>query len=183
MKNIKNYKGQVGATLLEMVMVVGIIAVISIAAISYYNSVNNGNKIKDEVNNLNSLSSAIKNMFNTQGDYEGLNNNAIISSSTFPDRMRVRNSPNLIKSSWKNDGVVVRAVQMLDTPNDGFTVTYSEVPQKACFDFVQQTSRHYYIKKASPGVQWNKGNDRVQTIADVQAVCNQPTNSITFTTR
>lgn len=182
-KKINGYKKQAGTTLLEMVMVVGIIAVISIAAISYYNTVNNANKVKDEVSNVNSLSSAVRAMFNSQGSYEGLNNKIILKSSTFPDRMRVNETDFAnIKNSWLNNGVVVGSTNMRGTAHDGFTITYSGVPQKSCFDLLTQTARHYYVKVG--GGAWSEGDNRIDTMAEIDSYCaTTDNNTIVFTTR
>lgn len=173
----RNIKARKGATLLELTMVVGIIAIISIAAIAYYNSVNNGNKIKDEVNNVNSLTAAVRNMFNTQGSYEGLSNAVILKSSTFPDRMRVPGDANKIKHSWLSDGVTVAAANVSGTANDGFTVTYKDVPNAACTDIVANTYRHFVSVTA--------GASKVENLGDLAASCQSGSdkNTIVFTTR
>ncbi len=175
----RQIKSRRGATLLELTMVVGIIAIISIAAIAYYNSVNNGNKIKDEVNNLNSLSAAIRNMFNTQGSYEGLNNRVVLKSSTFPDRMRVPvpNNNTQIKHSWLSNGVIVESATVSGTAHDGFTITYKDVPNDACTDIVSNTYRHFVKVEA--------GNGAISNLGDVAGSCKSGSdkNTIIFTTR
>ena len=182
MKKISNYKGQTGATLLELTMVVGIIAVISIAAIAYYNSVSNGNKIKDEVNNLNSLTASVRNMFNSQGDYTGLANKYVLKSSTFPDRMRVPNDAVKIKNSWLTNGVVVVPTNVMGTANDGFTVTYSGVPMESCFDLLSATARHYQVKVG--GGAWSEGDNQVDNVAEIDGICSSVNNNtIVYTTR
>ncbi|MGD1524395.1 type 4 pilus major pilin [Vibrio owensii] len=171
---MRNFKKQAGATLMELTMVVGIIAIISIAGISYYNMVNNGNKIKDEVNNLNSLSAAVRNMFNTQGNYTGLTNQVILKSSTFPDRMRIAGNGNHIKHSWLNDGVDV-APKSASSTDDRFTVTYKDVPQDACSDLVSNTYRHFISVKV--------GSTQVTGAATAATACSSATNDIVYETR
>lgn len=188
-KKINGFKNQAGATLLEMVMVVGIIAIISVGAVSYYNTVSNSNKVKDEVNNLNSLSAAIKGMFNTQGNYSGLENKIVLRSGSFPDRMRVSETNfSDIKHSWKNNGVEVDPQTIFGSTDDGFSIVYSDVPTGACYDIVQQAARHYYIKKG--GGVWKESDGqtgRVQTIGDVEGICGAgsttDTVDITFVSR
>lgn len=143
MKNIKSLRNQVGATLLELTMSIGIIAVIAIAAISYFNTANDANRINDEVKNINTLTGAIRNMFNSQGDYTGLTNTAIIKSSSFPDRMRVSGSTTLIKHSWLNNGVTAVPINNAGTANDSFQITYAGIPERACSDLVSKTFRFY----------------------------------------
>lgn len=140
MKLIRN---QIGATLLELTMVVGIIATIAIAAIAYFNTANDANKINDEVKNVNTLSGAIRNMFNSQGNYAGVTNTVILKSGAFPDRMRVPGSNINIKHSWADNGVVVVPVNNQGTANDSFTITYSAIPERPCTDLVSKTFRYY----------------------------------------
>ncbi len=175
----RQIKSRRGATLLELTMVVGIIAIISIAAIAYYNSVNNGNKIKDEVNNLNSLSATIRNMFNTQGSYSGLSNAVVLKSSTFPDRMRVPNNATQIKHSWLSNGVTVASANVSGTADDGFTITYKGVPGDACTDIISNTYRHF-VKVKQGSVELTPQS----TLAQITSTCGNATNNeIVFTTR
>jgi len=171
---MKNFKKQAGATLMEMTMVVGVIAIISIAGIAYYNSVNNGNQIKDEVNNVNSLSASIRNMFNTQGNFTGLSNEVILKSSTFPDRMRVANDTTSIKHSWANAGVIVAPITY-DSPDDRFTITYQEIPERSCTDLVSNTYRHF--------ISVTVGNTIVDGSASAATACSGDVNEIIFETR
>lgn len=171
----KDIKNQVGATLLELVMAIGIIAVIAIAAISYFNTANDANKVNDEVKNINTLSAAIRNMFNSQGDYAGLTNTVIIKSGAFPDRMRVGSSTTLIKNSWLNDGVDVAPANAMGTANDSFTVTYKGVPERACVDITSKTFR-FYDKVAVAGTQ-------ITGSASATTLCKAGANTIVFTAR
>ncbi|MND11567.1 Major structural subunit of bundle-forming pilus precursor [compost metagenome] len=173
--NNKSFKNQVGATLLELVMSIGIIAVIAIAAISFFNTANDANKVNDEVKNLNTLSAAVRNMFNSQGDYAGLTNAVIIKSGAFPDRMRVPSSATLIKHSWLNDGVVVAPATVNGTTNDGFTVTYKDVPERACSDIATKTFR-FYDKVVV-------GSTTITGSASATTACSTAANDMVFTAR
>lgn len=141
--SFRGMRRQAGATLLELTMAIGIIATISIAAIAYFNTSNDSNRIKDEINNLNTLSGAVRNMFNSQGNYLGLNNAVILRSNAFPDRMRVPGNTTQIKHAWRDNGVTVAPTNFLGTANDSFTITYSNVPARACSDLVSRTMRYY----------------------------------------
>lgn len=171
--SMKSIKNQVGATLLELVMSIGIMAVIAIAAIAYFNTANDSNKVGDEVKNLNALTGAIRQMFDSQGDYAGIDNKTVIKSGAFPDRMRTSNV-NYIKNSWLTNGVVVTPATVSGTANDGFNITYSGVPERACVDLTTKTFRYYETVKI--------GATTVTGAASATTACGA-TNTIVFTTR
>jgi type II secretory pathway pseudopilin PulG len=179
MKNIQSgFRKQVGATLLELTMVVGIIAIIAIAAISYYNTTSHSNKINDEVKNVNTLTAAVRNMFDSQGDYAGLTNAVILKSGAFPDRMRVAGSTTLIKNAWVNNGVNLGTVAYQGTTNAAFTVSYLLIPERACTDIVSRTYRYY-----QDVVPVTVNGTAITGAALASTACNQVTNTIIFTAR
>jgi type II secretory pathway pseudopilin PulG len=179
MKNLhRGLRKQVGATLLELTMVVGIIAIISISAISYYNTTSHSNKINDEVKNVNTLTAAVRNMFDTQGSYTGLTNAVILKSGAFPDRMRVPNSTTLIKNAWVSNGVDLGTVAYQATADAAFTVTYKLVPERACTDLVTKTFRHY-----TDVVPVTVNGTSISNSGVAATACNSATNTIVFTAR
>jgi type II secretory pathway pseudopilin PulG len=169
---------QVGATLLELTMVVGIISIIAIAAISYYNTTSHSNKINDEVKNVNTLTAAVRNMFDTQGSYTGLTNAVILKSGAFPDRMRVPNSTTLIQNAWVSNGVDLKTVAYQGTTDAAFTVTYKMIPERACTDIVAKTFRHY--QDVTPVT---VNGTAVLNSGVAATSCNTATNTIVFTAR
>lgn len=139
---MKNYRNQAGFGLIELMLSIGIIAILAIGVVSYFNNVDHSNKVKDEVNNLNALSGAVRNMFNSQGSYTGLTNEVILKSGGFPDRMRVPNNTTDIKHGWLTQGVTV-APATVDSTDDSFTITYAGVPERACSDIIANGFRFF----------------------------------------
>lgn len=174
MSKIKNYRGQAGFGLIELMLSIAIIGVLAIGVVSYFNNVSHANKVKDEVNNLNSLSGAVKNMFNSQGSYTGLTNDVILKSGSFPDRMRVPGSTSQIKHAWLDAGVTVAPDDFLGTTDDSFTITYTGVPERACTDIVSNAFR--FFDEADV-------NGTVITDVGLAAVNCVDTNVLIFTTR
>lgn len=175
---------QHGSTLIELIVVIGVIALIILGVAKNANTATNSNTIRDEISNLATLSSTIKNMFSSQGNYEGLANSIVLQSSTFPEGMRVdADDTENIKTTWASDGVQVASTNMLGSDNDGFTITYSNVPQKQCHDFIAATFRYYYINTA--GGAWSQDDDRITSVEEIDTdICTEETgNTIVFTNR
>lgn len=139
---MKNYRSQAGFGLIELMLSIGIIAILAIGVVSYFNNVSHSNKVKDEVNNLNAVSGAVRNMFNSQGSYTNLSNEVILKSGGFPDRMRVPNNTTDIKHGWLTVGVTV-APFTANSTDDSFTITYAAVPERACSDIVSNAFRFF----------------------------------------
>jgi type II secretory pathway pseudopilin PulG len=184
MNTLQQLNKQKGATLLEIVMVIGIIAVIAISAMAYFNQANNSQRAVEEVKNIATLAGSIRNMFNTQGNFEGLENEVILKSNAFPDRMRVPGSDQLIKHGWADDGVEVESENNIvsATNNDAFSITYKDVPEAACSDLVAHTVRYYMIVEVDGTPLKDSLSGLTPTVADVTDACDG-TVEIKFITR
>ncbi|MEZ9709241.1 type 4 pilus major pilin [Vibrio breoganii] len=171
--NFKNKIHQVGATLLEVVMVLGFVSLFAVGAITYYNTANTSSQLTTEVKNANTLTTSIRNMFNTQGNYTGLANDVILRSATFPENMRNSATDYTnIKSVWNNTGVTVTPFSFPGgSPDDGFDITYTDVPGNMCADFVGQIYRYYREVVI--------GSTTVSGTAQIATTC--PTGSTTTT--
>ena len=169
-------KRQKGATLLELVMFIGLAALILIGGVVWYQTASEGQRVADEVSNLNAIASLIRNTFTTQNNFAGLTNSVITRSSQFPDKMRIAGNVNLIKSGWNDDGVDVAPASVVST-NDSFTIDYKDVPGGACIDF---TSRAYRFFEQTTV----QGTVIANGLADITANCDDAGgNSIVFRTR
>lgn len=182
MKHINTLHNQKGATLLEIVMVIGIIAVIAISAMAYFNQANNSQRAVEEVKNIATLASSIRNMFNTQGNFDGVENEVILKSNAFPDRMRVPGSDRLIKHGWADDGVDVGSENVMGTAHDSFFITYKDVPESACSDLVANTVRYYMIVEVGGTEIKNSLTDKEPTVKTVTDACSGDVD-IKFVTR
>lgn len=166
---------QKGFTLIELVLVLAIVAALSMLVFTSFNTSNDTNKVNTEVNNINSLSGAIRNMFNTQGNYTGLTNDVILRSISFPESMRVTGAANnLIKNGWVNTGYTVAPATVTST-DDVFRITMLSVPQEACASISSVTYRHFITLTAN--------NTAVTNVATATTACNSDSNTLIFTGR
>lgn len=176
MRHNKNKKGQAGYSLLEITMVAGIIIIFSVAVIIGYRIASDSTNLNKAVNNLNSLTAGVRNIFATQGDYNGLTNAVIVSSNSIPEDMRVPGNTTQIKSPWANNGITVTPVNVGGTADDGFEMKWNNVPRSACQDFVTKVYRSYTVQVG--------GGAAVTGVAGAATACNGTGNvTITFTTR
>ena len=177
---MKNLRNQLGATLLELVMSIGIIAVIAISALAFFQQANEQNKITAEVSSVGALVAGIRNMYITQGDYNGLTNTIIIRSNIFPDRMRnpgaVGAALNQIKTSWGTNGIVLTAEAVDGVADGGFVMQYNTVPRGACVDFVSKVLGNFTLVEVN--------DNEVTNVASIVNRCTEAeANIIKFHTR
>lgn len=168
--------GEIGATLLELVMFIGLAALILIGGVAWYMTASEGQRVSDEVSNLNAITAIVRNTYTTQNNFNGLNNSVITRSSQFPDKMRIAGTPGTIKSSWDQNGVDLAPATVVSA-DDSFTITYNDVPEGACIDFTTRTFRFFEQTTVNGTV--------VNSVADVSAQCNTTGtgNAIVFRTR
>lgn len=171
---INRKRKQGGYSLLEITMVAGIIIIFSVAAIVGYRLASDSANMNKAVNNLNSLTAGVRNMFATQGDYTGLTNAVILTSNGIPEDMRVTGNTTQIKSPWFNDGITVAPANVGGTANDGFTMTFKNVPARACQDLVTKVFRSYTVKV---------GSTTVTTVPQASTACGTSAQNVAFATR
>lgn len=164
---------QMGATLLEVLMVVGIITVITVSALSFFNSTNEASKIQEATKNLGTLTAGVRNMFNSQGNYNGLTNDVILTGNSVPPSMRNGNSTTDLKHGWNSAGITVAPATQVSA-DDSFTITYVDVPQEACVEIVSSTYRQYDSVEVE--------GTAITGVADIATSCVEP-SSIVWTAR
>jgi hypothetical protein len=176
-KHFMKRRKERGASLMEIMMYMGLAAFIMILVIQWYNQANESSKVSATVQNLNSLTVGVRDMFATQGTYEGITNNVVTSSNVFPEQMRVPTDENLIKNAWQTDGVDIIAANVEGSDSDGFELTFKGVPKRACNDFLDKTYRYYKEVEAN-------GSDVTSGIAAIRTGCSdEESNVIIFRTR
>lgn len=176
-RNIKRLGKQAGFTLIELVLVLTIIGAATIITVSAFNTSDETQQVQEEINNLNALSGAIRNMFNTQGNYSGLTNQVILKSVSFPEQMRPATGTNLIKHSWADDGVEVASHTASGTcVNNGcYQITLKDVPETACMSIVTTAYRHFIDVKV--------GSTAITGVATATSACSGDANDLAFVAR
>ena len=175
MKNTKRKIGQSGFSLLEITMVAGIIILFSVAAIVGYRMASDSANMNKAITSLNSLTAGVRNMFATQGDYNGLTNAVLLTSNSVPEDMRAGTSTSKIKSPWHDDGIDLKPANVGGTADDGFVIQFKDVPARACQNFVTQVFKSYTI---------TVGSKSITNVATASSACSSGTEQdISFATR
>lgn len=136
---------QKGATLLELTMAVGIIAVIAIAAISFFQGASESSKSQEAIRNVGALTASVRNQYQAQGSYLGLDNTQVKATNGFPTAMDpdlVPGASSDIKHPWNNAGVIVLPHTFF-AGDDGIEIELQEVPQGPCIDIASKSFRDY----------------------------------------
>ena len=151
---------QQGLSLIELMIALALGAIVIFAAIGNFGSTSAQADIDKEVRALQTLAPLVKQTFGTaQGNYTGLTNAVMLDSSNFPTTMR--SGAGEIRHSWRNDGVVL-APLTINSTDDGFTLTYRDVPSDACQDFVGRVYRFFYETAVEGSVVNNLGQINTQ---------------------
>jgi len=141
-KNYKRIISKSGFTLVEIVLVLVILGGLAIVTMQTFNDTDDTSKAQAEIQNLQSLTASIKQMFRTQGTYSGLANDVVTTSVSFPEQMKIVGSPSLVKHSWLSDGLDITPYTQ-STTNDSFSILYKEVPASACTAIVSGVYRNF----------------------------------------
>jgi type II secretory pathway pseudopilin PulG len=157
---------QKGASLVEFMMYLGLAALVIVAAVNWYRQSKLTSDVTATIQNLGVLTASIRNSFAQQGTYEGLANTIVLSSNGVPESMRVAGDQNLIRSNFATDGVDILPRNVGGIDEDGFGLTFKQVPVRACNELVQKTYRTYFQIDVN-GTVINPSNN----IADIQAAC------------
>lgn len=170
-----NGKKNSGFSLIEIVLVLVILGGLTILTMQAFNDSDDTAQAQQEITNLQSLSGAVRHMFNTQGNYDGITNTVMLTSVSFPEQMRVPGSTTLIKHSWLNNGVTLASANELGTPHDSFNITYLQVPTGACTAIASSTYRHFDRVDVN--------GTAITGVANATTSCAAATNTMVFTAR
>lgn len=125
MKN--QYKG---FSLLELLLVLGIITALIVSAFIIFPKLKSSANAKAEASNLNTINAGIKELYNSQATYIGLNNTVAIQAKVVPD--------NIIKggdivTSFGGEVIIDNL-----TLSDGYVyyITYVDVPPDVCINML-----------------------------------------------
>jgi len=176
LNKLRKNRKEKGASILEIIIYMGIAAFVLVMVMQGGNQATDTQKVNAAVQNLNTLKTSIKQMFGTQGTFEGISNQVLTASSNFPEQMRVPSDDTLIQHGWKTDGVDVIAVNVSGSDNDGYEVKLKGVPQRACVDILDKTYRHFAEVEAN-------NTDVKSGIAAIRTNCTDGDNDLIFRDR
>lgn len=128
-----------GFTLVEILLVVGFIALAGIGIYTVYSKVQMSNAALTEGKNLDSIRAGVKNLYGGSQNYTGLTNIVLNDARITPDSMRpipYTVNSNSITNSFGGLVTVTPKVLGSGGSNNGFSVSYANVPGAVCAKLV-----------------------------------------------
>ncbi|SHH50861.1 type 4 pilus major pilin [Ferrimonas marina] len=169
----KNY--QRGFSLVELMMSFVIIGIFTAAVFVGYNQTNAASRIATETKNLNSLQSAVRGLFNSQGSYNGLTNQITRTSNLFPEDMLNPSDTTKIRHSWSPDGVDLTPITYQGQADQAFMIQYKDVPQKECVDLAKTVYPFFLATRVN--------STPVTSVPLASTACNAAFNTLEFDAR
>lgn len=180
-------KNKKAFSLIEMLLVIGVLAVLLVAALVAYPRVRDAMRVNLEVKNLNMVKANVMTIYQTTGgNYNGVSTITINRARGFPETMNGGDftvGSNNIKSSWGGNVEVV-ASEAITVPltldaNRSFKITYQNVPQSLCLDFVVGSSLSFskitvegtdVIKRTANGAEFDPNETVMQCSSRQESV-------------
>jgi len=138
-------KGKKGFTLVEILLVVGFIALAGMGIYNVYNKVQMSNLASSEARNINLIKAGVKNIYGASQGYVGLNNLVLNQARATPDSMRAipygATDAN-INNSFGGAVTVLPVTLGGAGLNNGFQVTYPQVPGAVCSRLVTMLDKN-----------------------------------------
>lgn len=146
--------------------------------IAYFNK---NIRAETELVNILSIALIIKGKYSSVDTYTGLNQTVAIEKEVFPKRMFMWSKVPI--NSWKGDVIVDAATTSSYKNDNAFTITYKNVPTKACFKLVSNLKDNFNIISVNDKIVKNVGH--VFNVKKADEICKKGTepynNTIKFT--
>jgi prepilin-type N-terminal cleavage/methylation domain-containing protein len=127
-----------GFTLIEILLVVGFISLAGIGIYTVYSKVQMSNAALTEGKNLDTIKAGVKSLYGGSQTYSGISNSVLNDARITPDSMRaipyVAGATSITNTF--GGAVTVSSVGLNGMSNNGFRVTYLNVPGAVCSKLV-----------------------------------------------
>lgn len=147
-------KNKKGFTLIEILLIVGFIALAGLSIYSIYGKVKMSSSALTEGKNLDTLRAGVKNLYGNTQTYVGLTNAILNDARATPDSMRIipytGGSTSIINTFGGT--VTVLPTSLGGGTNNGFQITYANVPGEVCTKLIMGTGSGWNQITVSSGV-------------------------------
>ena len=134
-----------GFTLFEILLVIGFIALAGTGIYTIYSKVQNSSKAASEAKNISLLKAGVKNIYGGTVNYITLTNQVLNDARGTPESMGV--VPYVAGATAITNvfggSVVLEPITLGGTPNNGFRITYPEVPVEVCNKLILATEKDF----------------------------------------
>ena len=128
---------QSGRSMIEMLGVLAIIGVLSVGGIAGYSKAMNKFKTNKAIDQINMLSTNIRTLFSSQGNYDDMDNSVLIKAGVIPAEMYSGEGASDFKSTYSGltnvfggDAYIKPANH--NGTNDSYIIAVDGIPQSAC---------------------------------------------------
>ena len=124
-----------GRSMIEMLGVLAIVGVLSVGGIAGYSKAMNKFKTNKLVDQISMISTNLRTLYSSQGNYTGLSNRVAIATGSIPSEMysaKDAATTSDISNSFGGKLMVGPITVNAATPDDGFYLTTDSVPQASC---------------------------------------------------
>lgn len=127
-----------GRSMIEMLGVLAIVGVLSVGGIAGYSKAMNKFKTNKAIDQINMLSTNIRTLFSSQGNYTGMNNKVLVKAGVIPAEMYTlpaggadaMHSTSGLSNVFGGDAYIIPASQ--NGTNDAYIIAVDGIPQSAC---------------------------------------------------
>lgn len=153
---------QLGLTMVEAGVVLILLAGLSYFAFNQFSSSQRRNQVRENVTLVTDLAAAVKQKFGYTNRYGAVTTALLVQSNTIPREMHASATTAINNYG----GAITAAPATLVSANDAVRLTWANVPNDQCVDFVvgaENTARR--VRVAGTEVKPNNGNLNLATLA------------------
>lgn len=142
----KNAKFGKGFSLLELLLVMGTVAAIIIAAFIIYPKVMSHVRVNNELKNITTIMTSVKELYQGKADYEGFSLKTLINAKMIPQNMLTPGNTVTLKNSWM--GYITMGVSGVGVAGgrtlwNAVTLLTSSVPNEDCIRLANEIYTTY----------------------------------------
>lgn len=176
-----------GVTLIEVAMALAILALITAGIMWAYQSANVSRQTETAMKDLAALQNAVRTLYGNQSDYGNITVPDMISAKVMPRRMVQGTGGSATLRNAFNGPTLISVENIAPGTNNGFSVTFQEVPAEACarlavLDLGTGLVSVQVTGSGSSGGQWDENAFPILT-GDAITACGNTTANITWTFR
>lgn len=155
MKSYKGQKAQVGFSLIEILLVLAVVVVVIAGAFAVYTQLTSSGTAQTESTALAATQAKIREVYGTNARrYTGLTEGDVAAGRMAPASMLsdtdADGNPDALVSGF--GALITIAPVAVNGANDGFAITYTDVPSQECVDLVPRLATQFkYIQVAASG--------------------------------
>ena len=120
-----------GVTLIEAVLFISIALGLIVGGIVFFQQASTAQRTNDAVRTISGIASEVRAMYQSATDFNGISQSTLIAAGAVPSNVV---NDQALQNEW--GGQIGVQAETINTADDGFSVTYTDVPTEACVRLV-----------------------------------------------